>query len=219
MAEDCSVWNVAYPAAYRFSGWTHGRLASALLQKSRGRYAGLVDSSKTAWGQLGSPFRLWRNIGPEFCLIHIVRDPRAVFWSVLKQKRRQAHRRGDAPPPERLLAIWTIVGWSAANLSCEVFRLLHPYAYVRVRYEDLARSPRAVLKEIYEKVLPNVRWDIAALGINDNRHQLHGNAMRYYPLSVADVNEDLSWKINVPQPVLRFIMPVSYPLRRRYGYR
>lgn len=219
MAEDCSVWKVAYPAAYRASAWTHVRLAKALQQELRGRYAGMVDSSKTAWGALTSPFRLRRDFGADFRLIHIVRDPRAVFWSVLKQKRRRARHRGYAPPREDRLGVRTMIGWSLANLSCELFGLLYPNGYVRVHYEDLTHSPAGVLEALYQKLLPNVKWNINEIGTSGNRHQLHGNAMRYRPLSVAEIRQDLSWIADMPQKYLRVIMPISYPLRRRYGYR
>ena len=219
MAEDCPVWSVAYSAADRSPGWTHDRLVHALLQQLNGRYAGMVDSSKTAWGGLSSPFRFRRDMGSDFHLIHLVRDPRAVFWSVLKQKRRRARRHGYTPLHHGLLGIWTALAWSVANLSCELLGLIHPHAYVRVRYEDLAQSPAAVLQSLYAKLLPNVQWNLDEIGTSNNRHQLHGNAMRFRQLSVAEVREDLSWKTEMPEDYLRFVMPISYLLRRRYGYR
>jgi hypothetical protein len=43
--------------------------------------------------------------------------------------------------------------------------------------------------------------------------------MRLAQLSMAEVKEDLQWKTAMPKAHLRAIMPVSLPLRRRYGYR
>jgi hypothetical protein len=157
-------------------------------------------------------------MGSEFYLIHLVRDPRAVFWSVVKQKGRRAKRHGYAVYP-RVLGVWTALGWSAANLSCELFGLLHPHAYVRVRYEDLASSPAAVLQFIFGKFLPNAGWSLDKIGTSDNRHQLHGNNMRFRELSMSEVKEDLSWKSEMPEGYLRFVLPVTYLLRQRYGYR
>ena len=89
-AKSCSVWSGIYASDESPIGWTHDRLVRASLQHLEGQYAGMVDSSKTAWGVLRSPFRLRREMGPNFHLVHLVRDPRAVFWSVLKQKSRRA---------------------------------------------------------------------------------------------------------------------------------
>ena len=89
---------------------------------------------------------------------------------------------------------------------------------MRVRYEDLARSPAAVLQDLYERLLPNIRWNLDEIGASNNRHQLHGNTIRFRELSLALVREDLSWKTEMPEGYLRFVMPVSYYLRRRYGY-
>jgi hypothetical protein len=96
---------------------------------------------------------------------------------------------------------------------------MHPSAYVRVRYEDLARSPAVVLQTLYERLLPDVQWNFDEIGTSNNRHQLHGNAIRFRQLSVSEVKEDLSWKTEMPEDYLRFVLPVSYLLRRRYGYR
>lgn len=218
-AKSCEVWRGVFAPGESSRAWTHERLVRALLRHLDGRYAGVVDSSKTAWGCLSMPFRLRREMSADFHLVHLVRDPRGVFWSVLKQKRKRAGRLGQNPAPDSLVAIWTMVGWLAANLSCELFGYLYPRAYMRVRYEDLARSPAEVVRSICERLGPGMRWSADAVGAGDNRHQLYGNRMRLTQLSVAGVREDLKWKTEMRAAHLRAVMPFSFPLRRRYGYR
>jgi hypothetical protein len=218
-AKSCPVWRGVFTPGDSSAEWTHERLVRALLKHLDGQYAAIVDSSKTAWGSASSPFRLRRAVGPDFYLIHLVRDPRAVFWSVLKQKRKRAGRLGQASMPDGLLGIWTMMGWLAANLSCELFGHLHPDAYMRIRYEDLSRSPDEVVRAICARISPDIRWSSDKIGRGSNRHQLYGNKMRRAQLSVAEVKEDLKWKTEMPKAYLRAVMPASFPLRRRYGYR
>jgi hypothetical protein len=74
-------------------------------------------------------------------LLHLTREPVAVCWSALKQKKRQhgaVHKKSFL---DALRCGWIVLGWSIANLSCELFRKLYPRQYVHLRYEDLARSP------------------------------------------------------------------------------
>jgi hypothetical protein len=218
-AKSCPVWSRVYRSGDSTAAWTHGRLAHVLLRHMDGRYAAMVDSSKTAWGSLSSPFRLRHKLGPDFQLIHLVRDPRAVFWSVLKQKSRRARRHGAKPPHHALLGIWTMTGWLAANVTCELFGRLYPEAYMRVRYEDLARAPVDVLHAVCARLSPTIGWSSDKIGTGKNRHQLYGNKMRQQQLSLSEVKEDLKWKTEMPKAYSHGVMPVSFPLRRRYGYR
>jgi hypothetical protein len=217
-AKSCPVWSGVFAPGDSSAAWTHERLVQALLRHLDSRFAGMVDSSKTAWGSSSSPFRFRRAMGPDFHLIHLVRDPRAVFWSVLKQKNKRAGRLGETPVPHSLLAVSTMAGWIAANLSCELFGRLYPDAYMRIRYEDLARSPAEVVQAICAQLSPDISWSAEKIGSGDNRHQLYGNKMRRTQLSVAEVKEDLQWKTAMPKAYLRTVIPVSFPLRRRYGY-
>ena len=97
-------------------GWSHERLALALLDESGGGYAAMVDSSKTPWNALRAPVSPRREIGEDFLLLHLARDPRAVSWSAVKKAGRQGTR-----PLAALRASAAALGWTASNLACEAF--------------------------------------------------------------------------------------------------
>lgn len=216
MASDCPVWGLLYDPD-RLPPRTHAQLLRQLVEDSGGRHAAIVDSSKTAWGSLSAPFRLRREFGAEFALVHLMRDPTAVCWSVLKQKYRRAERQGRRVRYQTLRCGWVVLSWGFSNLACELFGLVHPKQYLRLRYEDLARSPDGRLQALFARFLPELRWSAEA-GVADNRHQLQGNRIRFQEIAIEDVREDLSWKTEMPPKYSRVVRPLSYLLRLRYGY-
>jgi hypothetical protein len=215
-ADRCPVWSSLYSRGADSESWSHIAFARALTSSFNGRYAAILDSSKTAWGSLGAPLRLRRAFGNDFMLLHLTREPVAVCWSALKQKKRRhgaVHKKSFFEP---LRCGWIVLGWSIANLSCEIFRKLYPRQYLHVRYEDLARSPEDTLDKLFADLLGTVRWrrEISA----DNRHQLYGNKVRYREIGIHNVKEDLRWKKEMPPRYSRLAHSLSTALRLRYGY-
>jgi hypothetical protein len=174
----------------------------------------MVDSSKTAWKHAAAPFKLRHKLGHDFVLVHMVRDPSAVFWSLVKRNERVSKQTNDG-----LLCLSTALGWSFANVACELFRAIYPNQYQRVRYEDLTRSPHQVLTGLVQGLLPEGEWRFEHIGTSDNRHQLFGNRMRLELLSPADVREDDAWRVNMPSRLRRLIRTLCWPLCDRYDYR
>ena len=217
-ADKCTVWSFFYSASSQAVTWTHVRLLHALMQQADIRYSALVDLSKTAWGSLCTPFRLKRKFGSEFMLVHLMREPRAVCWSVLKQKNRRAKRNRRRLRHYVLRCSWVVLGWWLANLSCDLFGMIYPRQYLRLRYEDLVHFPIETLRSLFAKLLPDVRWDYGEAGVRNNRHQLHGNNVRYQNIAIDDLKEDLKWKSEMPPEYSRVVSPLSYFLRVRYGY-
>jgi hypothetical protein len=200
------------PAA--LDGWSHERLALALLDESGGRYAALVDSSKTPWNALRAPFRLRRALGKDFTLVHLTRDPRAVSWSAVTKAGRQGTR-----PLSALRASGAALGWTASNLACEAFGRAYPGQYLQLRYEDLVHAPSEVMQRLVAKLLPGHGWDPKGIGDNTNRHQLCGNRMRARRLSLAEIREDSAWLSEMPSAARAMAAILTLPLRKRYGYR
>lgn len=56
--QDCPIWGSFQHDSGKLKGWSHERLALALLDHVARDYAVMVDSSKTAWTSLLMPFRL-----------------------------------------------------------------------------------------------------------------------------------------------------------------
>ena len=128
-------------------------LSRALVAQDGDAHAILIDSTKTAWRSAAVPFRLASALGGDFALVHLVRDPRAVAWSGVKK----AGRRG-ARPLLPLRSASAALGWWIANLACEAFGAKYPDRYVRLRYEDLARSPGEEMQGLFVKLVPGSKW-------------------------------------------------------------
>jgi len=209
---DCAVWSPFYTQPGRLHGWTHETLSLALLSRASERYRLLIDSSKTAWRQLFAPFKLRRELGPRFHLLHAVRDPRGVCWSTVSGAWEQAAH----VKIRSLRHIRTSCGWWAANLSCELFGWFYPAQYTRVRYEDLVFSPCEVLDKLFDALLPGVVGISDGEETTDNRHQLYANHGRYN--TITRVQADVRWKTEMPRWHKSLATALTWPLLRRYGY-
>jgi len=155
----------------------------------------------------------------EMTLIHLVRDPRGVAWSMYKRMQRRS--------PARRLRSGVAVGlrsamdWILINLVTEaVASRYRDVPYVRIRYEDLVRDPATVL----DRVGAAARTDLAALGDRASRgevfgfgHIVAGNRARERgPQPLAT---DADWQENSPRWLRRLIWLLTGWVARRYGYR
>jgi hypothetical protein len=213
-AKECPVWGALQASPHALEGWTHEGLTLSLLEQARAHYAVMVDSSKTPWRQALAPFRLRRDLGDRFMLVHLVRDPRGVSWSAVKKAGRQGTR-----PLAALRSSVAALGWSIANAACEIFGRRYPDRYLRLRYEDLALDPAGMMRDLFRKLLPDATWDPQAIGAGTNRHQLYGNRLRGRGLSLADIKEDAAWLDDMPGASRALVLALTAPLRGRYGYR
>jgi hypothetical protein len=208
----CPVWSPFRHKLNSLEGWEHRRLTLAMLNHVSRDFSVMVDSSKTAWGSALMPFRLCHDLGGDFLLVHLVRDPRGVCWSTVRTLRR---RKEGGSEFSRYLR--TIFGWMFANLVCEAFGLIYPKQYLRLRYEDVVGAPEDVLAPVLRKVALS-QSSLESLAKYDNCHQLHGNRMRFKRISVTNLKQDLAWKAKISRPSRRFILALSWPLAVRYGY-
>jgi hypothetical protein len=216
LSKKCPVWKAFRHKSGKLKGWDHAQLDLALLDHVSGDYAVMVDSSKTAWGSLVVPFRLARRLQGDFLLVHLVRDPRGVCWSTMRPPSRPKKARREQAPATRLLR--TALGWTHANLACEMFGRLYPDRYLRVRYEDLVQAPLQVIDRILNRVSLKAPLSLDSTETRDNRHQLYGNAMRFKILSLAELKEDVAWKTEMPPTYWGLVAGLTWPLRRRYDY-
>lgn len=212
--KDCPVWGTFDHRTGKLTKPEHETLALALLASLSG-YTAMVDSSKTAWGSLLVPFRLQKRLGRDFLLIHLVRHPTAVCWSTMRTPRRRRDSRLLFIPSIRCLR--TAIGWTVANTASEIFGWLYPSNYIRLRYEDLTRSTQEVLGGIFNTL--SVQLPPATKRErSDNRHQLYGNSVRFRPVSIQNVKEDVAWKTATPRIYRYLAMSISWPLGAKYGY-
>lgn len=176
----------------------------------------IVDSSK-----MPSHGFLLRSIpGIDLRTVHLVRDPRAVAWS---WQRRVEKKVTQGPPaslptygPASASARWLVYNAQASLLR----RFAVPY--LRLRYEDLVRSPRASLERVLahagvratDENLAFVRDDEITLG---EGHTVDGNPMRF---AIGDVplRADEEWRRAMPERERRLVSALTAPGLLRYGY-
>jgi hypothetical protein len=210
LTKDCPVWSTFKNDPSKCEGWSHQDLTLALFrQLATGSI--MVDSSKTTWGSSFAPFALVSELSDDFRLIHLVRDPRAVCWSALKK----AARAKKIIRSKSLFCGATLLHWWLANLSSELFGLMHASQYSRVRYEELVRLPRVVISQL----LPCGNYKLEVSGGGTNRHQLYGNRMRRSKLSIDSLKEDSDWMTEMPSGLQLLAYILSWPLNVKYGYR
>jgi hypothetical protein len=123
--------------------------------------------TKTPRNALRMPF--FQAIFPDVQFIHLVRDGRAVAASILKMRRKMYgtvhHWWGARPPgwqdvqadPPIIQAAWM---WSSflETIDRDAARLPHGSVYT-LRYEQLTRTPRETLRELFQAVgVAPERW-------------------------------------------------------------
>ena len=207
----CRVWNPFRHKRDALKHWDHRRLTVAMLDHISHEFSVMVDSSKTAWGSAPMPFRLRQDLGDDFLLVHLVRDPRGVCWSTIRTLRRR-----KAGGRELGRCVQTVFGWLYANLACEAYALIYRKQYLRLRYEDIVEAPRQVLAPLFGRVA--LASNLENLEKYDNRHQLHGNRMRRKLITLKDLRQDVAWKTKMPWSFRWLIALMSWPLAARYGY-
>lgn len=172
----------------------------------------LVDSSK--WPL--PPAVLGQVPGVEGWVLHLVRDPRAVAHSYRRRK-------GGVGQPElpRFGAVHTSLSWSARNATAELARRPLPAGrFRRLRYEDLAATPQAVVRDLGD-------WlgiAHADAGFSDDRtvtlgeaHLIGGNPRRFERGDIH-IRADQEWASGGSVRSSRVVSALTAPLRRRYGY-
>ena len=169
----------------------------------------IIDSSKNA----ADAAVLARRRDLDFRLLHIVRDPRATGSSYLSPKEYL----------ERMSASRTLSYWAGFNLASEAVGMsLGGGRYLRIRYEDFTRRPRAVIEEIarfagYEDTSAIAFDGDSSVQLGTN-HTITGNPDRLQQGRV-EIKRRESWRDTLsPRGKLATFAGVA-PLMLRYGYR
>jgi hypothetical protein len=191
-----------------------GRIQAELLDAVRvtaGRAVVLDSTKQPTRGVL-----LDLAAGQSVSTVHLVRDPRAVGWSVAQCVASDWGRgvpRGIAPiPPERFVAEWIVT-----NLGSEL--ALRRHGGLRLRHEDFVQDPQNAARRVLDTVglpvaplLPTIQGETPAVP----GHQVAGNPMRRrgpMPLRL-----DESWRTDCPKRLQALFWAGTAPLALRYGY-
>jgi hypothetical protein len=184
-----------------------------------GRTAGrrwVVDSSKELTRAL-----LLARARPEAVLVHLVRDPAAIWHSY--SWRLEAgegfyflRRRWPVKGPNRWVASFAALTWTTGNLLAELIGVLARDRMVRVRFEDLLNEPEKTLASIGELMDVELSPQAALVRSGGNistGHRIEGNRIRTQE-QIQIRPAAAARKVEVPWPA-RWI---TFPLRKRYGY-
>jgi hypothetical protein len=174
----------------------------------------LVDSSKTP------AYAIYLASLPqlEVHLVHLVRDPRAVAYSWTRPRVRTEILGGNHRMPVRPAGL-TAARWLYTN---GIYSSLNTRfaSYTRVRYEDLASSPRSTLESLGSHLrmpLADEIWSGENEVALDVGHTVAGNPMRFSSGHVQ-VKPDMRWQNEMPKFERRLVSIITAPLRPRYGY-
>ncbi|WEX75396.1 sulfotransferase [Sinorhizobium numidicum] len=189
------------------------RLFNAMLSCSGKQL--ILDSSKLP----GRAMALAQIPGIDMRVIHLVRDGRGVAWSLLKGYERDT-KSGLQNEIKPKSVFRTALRWSIVNLAVEYLsRKLGPQKVMRVRYEDFASNPVAVMQQIGTFL----ELDLSQIGSSLQNgepmgpgHQVAGNRLRMKP-SIA-LTKDESWRTRMPAGQQVSFQRLCGWMLRRYGY-
>ncbi len=177
----------------------------------------VVDSTKRP----SLAYILRRAPGIDLRLVHILRDPRGVAYS---WSRAVEVPEGAGPRSHMKVRSPVQIGrrWVTVNVMIAWLRRLG-VPTVRLRYEDLVSDPRTELARVAALTadvtgpvpLDFLTEDGLALG---SSHTVAGGRIRMRT-GTMKLELDEKWRRDYAPGRRRFVAAVTWPLRRRYGYR
>jgi hypothetical protein len=169
----------------------------------------VIDSSKSAtYGYV-----LGRLPDVELYIVHLIRDPRGVQYSLLKRK---VEEHGGYLTHN---SVKGALAWDTLNLVTEA-TWRNSRRYVRVRLEDFVREPRKVV----ERILDMTQESVERLPFVDSSrvelqptHSRGGSPSRFNTGTV-ELRVDEAWKEEMLPSDKTVITTLTWPLLSRYGY-
>lgn len=170
-------------------------------------------------------------------VIHLVRDARAVAWSMQRRKRRPEagvindagdvskianDSGGGGAMPDYLPSYppWrTAVRWSLTNRACRWFGRTGG-GYSLVRYEDFIDQPGRIISFLLKAI---GELDATASFVKDKRvtlsanHTAAGNPMRFHA-GALELAADEDWRQNLPKVHQQQVAWLARGGLHRYGY-
>lgn len=174
----------------------------------------VVDSSKAPIG--AAELNLLPSLNS--FVLHLVRDPRAVAFSVLTPKRQT----GD--PTGRQMTSGSAgraaLMWDTINVQAELLRKVFGDRFLRVRYEDLVENPDETLEYIWRRIIATgaLQSPPVLRGQPQTHHTAWGNPVREGDQTTIRWQADERWRAGMTSKDRFISWALSWPLHRRYGY-
>lgn len=183
------------------------------LARATGRRI-IVDSSK-------SPGRALALIGADVDLriVHLVRDPRAVAWSMSRPMQADTEAGLQKTLPAHPVAR-TALRWAFVNAGAETARARLPASHaLRLRYEDMVADPQAALNHLGAVAgvdLGAVGRAVAAGQMIAAEHQVAGSRIRM--TGAMRLRPDMGWRDRMSAAQQAQVTRICGWQMRRYGY-
>ncbi|MEJ7842711.1 MAG: sulfotransferase [Rubrobacter sp.] len=169
----------------------------------------VIDSSKSPM----YAYVLGRVPEVELYVVHLVRDPRSVQYSLLKRK---AEEHGGYLKHN---SVKGSLAWDTLNLVAEgIWR--DPRRYVRLRFEDFVSEPRGVVERILDMTQEKVeRLPFTSTG-EVELHPTHsrGGSPSRFETGTIELRVDETWKQKMKPSDKAVVTALTRPLLSRYGY-
>jgi hypothetical protein len=178
----------------------------------------IVDSSK-------SPCRAATLAGLQNAIdlriIHLVRDGRAVCWSMMKKSRRQSDNRVSKKKNRFIAFMRTMIGWTATNLVAECIAKMgigldH---YLRIRYEDLIEDHEFFFERVGTLTDESMHKPINVISSGTGLkigHMAAGNRLRMSKKVV--LRPDYDWCNHLPMRYKKLFDLICGLVLKHYGY-
>ena len=176
----------------------------------------IIDSSKSPCRALSIS-----NLSPavDLRIVHLVRDGRAVLWSMLKKHKKKS----TAPLSKRreLTTLFrTIIGWTLINIQSEIVgKIFGSKRYLRIRYEDLVKNNESFLLKISKSIDQPILAPNQIFGTGGQyraNHLVAGNDMRFQ--KIITLRPDFEWRNKLPLEYKFIFQFFGKVLLKRYGY-
>ena len=171
----------------------------------------IVDSTKASW--YGYILGMLPTI--DLYVVHVVRDPRGVCYSLQQRK-----SRGE-PQCQWYNPIYASLSWNLKNSAVEMLLNRFPDRYIRISYEDFVQNTKATV----ECLLSLVQEKVTQLSFRDDStvkmgvdHIFAGSPSSRSEIGAVKLRLDERWK-NEMKPIDKAVITgVSWPRMLKYGY-
>jgi hypothetical protein len=207
--------------------WTRSRIADDLLPEYLLAISRLYEAIRTVSGarviidgskspMYGYLLSLVGNL--DVTTVQMVRDPRAVAFSLQRKVRDPGHAESPYLPRYRPLVVAAV--WMMSYLSQEIVNRLNSSREHLLRYEDFVSDPTATTRWLVE--LAGEAYLGSGPGAERQAdlspvHMVNGNPNRFVSGTVPITLDD-EWKKALPTAQRRVVTTMTFPFLTRYGY-
>jgi hypothetical protein len=148
-------------------------------------------------------------------VVHVVRDPRGVAYSLQQRKEKGLPQFQSWNPVKSSLV------WDGINLTREAFWRHSDHPYLRLRYEDFVLRPRESVKRILDLVgeeavrAPFIDGRNIEMG---STHNVGGNVNARFRTGLVTLRPDERWRKGLSRADRAIVTASTWPLLLHYGY-